>query len=269
MVLKCFYSQRDTFEDIYLKHIKTAQKYEEDEAGNAHFVAAKVADVHLKEFNRASADYLTSADCFRKILSGGAYECYHVDIIYEKEYDDIIKSNEFYEMADGLMLKHAKKHLCKFTKNSMDAFDQYISKSLDTNLKDGYVYHKESQGTLYTFWRCANYNKSKCRGRCKTDQTRFVLTRPHSHGPNISHARSREVLSQIRHAARSTQQTNQQILAHATASLSEAVIGALPPLRNITDTIQYTRRVENAPLPLPQTYDNLVIPEEYKPEEDF
>ncbi|KII61147.1 hypothetical protein RF11_16430 [Thelohanellus kitauei] len=113
------------------------------DAGAAYFKAGKVAENKLKDFTLAHNWYKSSADCYREILSCSAYESYrkYVEVllkqrlikeaivrslecgyIIEKEFNDALKSKEFYDLANDLRFKYNYKHICTLTPNFWKKF---------------------------------------------------------------------------------------------------------------------------------------------------
>ncbi|KII69816.1 hypothetical protein RF11_05920 [Thelohanellus kitauei] len=107
------------------------------EAGNAYFVAAKLADSYTDEFEEAFKRYNQAAKCFSKIKSNHIIVCYIYAVnVYLKngeinraiqfcvlygykcniDLGDTSKSDVFYNKADELRYSHQLSHTCVMTK---------------------------------------------------------------------------------------------------------------------------------------------------------
>ncbi|KII66442.1 hypothetical protein RF11_02087 [Thelohanellus kitauei] len=140
-------------------------------AAKFYIEAAKVAELDLKEHDRAYIRYLNAAECYRKMSSGQAYECYQRAInlsvkcghIYEMEYGDLVKSNEFYDKAelyyriDYGRCRHCIEHSCQFTSDYVRTFVNDISISLIENPKENH--HKFKDVVIQTI----EYIEKKCK----------------------------------------------------------------------------------------------------------
>ncbi|KII62346.1 hypothetical protein RF11_11674 [Thelohanellus kitauei] len=132
------------------KSLRTLNQTGSSDAADEFFEASKIADIDLKKVSKISTDDLVSPECYRVTLSIRAFEGYRNSIeahlkkkavqksvqhgyIYEKEYGDIAKSNEFYNLADDLRREHDIDHLCILTDHYMLGFGDDISKSLYEN----------------------------------------------------------------------------------------------------------------------------------------
>ncbi|KII72773.1 hypothetical protein RF11_11700 [Thelohanellus kitauei] len=133
--------------DIYNEYCTKAHQFQTDDAGEAFFKAAEVAEIKLEDFNGAQTCYSTSADCYRKILSQSAYESYRkcVEVylkqrgiqtaihrsvecgyIIEKEFGDVVKCTEFYDWADDLRSRSFEEHVCTLTPEYMENFCKQV-----------------------------------------------------------------------------------------------------------------------------------------------
>ncbi|KII64208.1 hypothetical protein RF11_13285 [Thelohanellus kitauei] len=72
-------------------------------AGQAYLEAGKLAEIDDPNLNVAKTYYEISADCYRKILSGSAFESYRKWIeVLVKQFNDVTKAKDFYDSADTL-----------------------------------------------------------------------------------------------------------------------------------------------------------------------
>ncbi|KII65366.1 hypothetical protein RF11_15495 [Thelohanellus kitauei] len=60
--------------------------------------------------------------------------------IIEKEFNDITKANEFYDLADELMLQNTSKHVCHLTPNYMKNFCDTVLDWADAEVSAGTKY---------------------------------------------------------------------------------------------------------------------------------
>ncbi|KII64205.1 hypothetical protein RF11_13282 [Thelohanellus kitauei] len=107
-----------------------------------------VAENQLKDLRRARTCYKLSADGYHQILSCSAYksyrkyvevlleqrffeyaiiQCVEIGYIIEKEFDDVMKSKEFYDLADDIGRINNYKHVCQLTPEYMKIFCDRIS----------------------------------------------------------------------------------------------------------------------------------------------
>lgn len=50
----------------------------------------------------------------------------------------------------------------------------------------GYVYNREDHYYTKMIWKCSDYRRSKCKGRCQTQDFQVVrVSGQHNHGPNF------------------------------------------------------------------------------------
>ncbi|KII63307.1 hypothetical protein RF11_04904 [Thelohanellus kitauei] len=161
-----------TFEypkDQYDECRRLAWDLQINEAGQAYFKAGKIAENNLKDLDHAKNSYVLSADCYRKILSGSAYESYRKFVkghtlfainvsveygyIFEEEFGNIDKANEFYNWADDLRRKNNIEHICKYTPEHTKRFYTTVLSSNNSEEFFKLFWHKEqarNQESIFT-----------------------------------------------------------------------------------------------------------------------
>ncbi|KII62521.1 hypothetical protein RF11_05636 [Thelohanellus kitauei] len=153
-------SELKQFNELHSRYINTAQGCKEmmkwEDAGNAYYEAAKIAEGYLIDVGTASSNYLSAGNCYRRALSEQAYETYlkcidahlkygaqeeataiavRCGYMFDSEYGDIVISNEFYDKADELREKYNLEHNCAFSTNYMHNFLLNISDALNNQQK--------------------------------------------------------------------------------------------------------------------------------------
>ncbi|KII65124.1 Beta-soluble NSF attachment protein [Thelohanellus kitauei] len=164
-------SERNRLIELHFDQIEIASECEEndnwDDAGNAYFEAAKIAEKDLGEYDRASNHYLNAGNSYRKTRSGQAYESYNKSIdayiksgeigeaitlsvrcgyIFKKEFGETEKSEEFYAKSVDLRRTHNLDHTCLYTQEHAQNFVDDVSKELNENINNiPYVIHLQKK----------------------------------------------------------------------------------------------------------------------------
>jgi hypothetical protein len=128
---------------------------------------------------------------------------------------------------------------------------------------NGFLYRKEKTIGDKIFWRCLEYDSSKCVGRCHTVGDKVMkFTDNHNHIQDLADIAKREVIQNIKNTAVSTQNTTARILADSLI-LSPSVSSKLPKLKSLKRTIQRQRQILNKAPENPENLQELIIPQEF------
>lgn len=128
---------------------------------------------------------------------------------------------------------------------------------------DGFLFSKEKFGNNKVIWKCVEYSKG-CRGRCHTREDAVVTFTGHNHIPNIAKILAKDVQARVRNLAENSVMTTRDVLISATQNVENAVIGQLPSIPSMKKTVQNIRKRANGFLPIPQSLQELNIPEEFR-----
>ena len=122
-------------------------------------------------------------------------------------------------------------------------------------LLDGYSYvkQKDLSGGKES-WECELRRKRLCKAKLQLQGERVVgRTNEHTHAGNAARCEAQGVLGNIRHRARTTEETPQQIITQATAGMSDASAAALPNVPHLRRGVRRVRQdCQEAGNPLPQ-----------------
>jgi len=110
---------------------------------------------------------------------------------------------------------------------------------------DGYEFIVDRKKANYTNWKCVEYKKRRCLGRCHTSEDTVKFhSENHNHPPQPDIIASKSVLAEVRKEAKKTVKTTQQIVSEMSEKVSPGVVVALPPLSNISRTIRRQRSIQ-------------------------
>jgi len=127
-----------------------------------------------------------------------------------------------------------------------------------------YIFERNGQDSK-RIWRCSDYTRTKCKGRCHTRKNNTVsFVSEHNHA--LSHAKvgAKLLKAEIKKAAISeTSSPTSVILANSVKNVSVDVAAALPNIRSLKRTIQMARSIALEMPQSPSTLEELEIPEEY------
>ncbi|KII75008.1 hypothetical protein RF11_14480 [Thelohanellus kitauei] len=120
------------YDDKYWELLTKAIEYKNggrwEDAGHVYFQAAQLADTEDGDLRRIAIYLVESANCYRQTLFEEPYNIYKMSInaylqycgyIYEREFHDPEKSNDFYDQADDLRVKVGYEHICEFSSEYM------------------------------------------------------------------------------------------------------------------------------------------------------
>ncbi|KII72994.1 hypothetical protein RF11_08169 [Thelohanellus kitauei] len=153
--------------DLLTKAIEYKKDGRWEDAAHVYLKAAQLADTEDGDLRRIAIYLVESANCYRNTLSEEAFNIYKMSInayieyvlidllknnigqaiaqavecgyIYEREFGDLEKSNDFYDQADDLRVKVGYEHICEFP-------DEYMLKIL---LEISYALNLELEVILY------------------------------------------------------------------------------------------------------------------------
>ncbi len=125
---------------------------------------------------------------------------------------------------------------------------------------------------MNTHWKCIKHNEH-CNARCNTiDGAIASQSGSHNNAPEPADLIKRERINDLKESAKSTQNLPCQLVAQVTHNMPKSVAGIFPRPRQLTQTIQRTRKAISAAPPNPESLVTLVIPDLYTKsaaDEDF
>lgn len=129
---------------------------------------------------------------------------------------------------------------------------------------EGYLFRKYQKSTVRTYWRCTQFDSSKCRGTAITSDGNVIKhSDHHNHVPDVAAVEAKEVMAKIKEIATNCQESTNNVLAIGTANVASSVSGKLPTVSLIKRTIQRKRQRYNHAPANPATLSHLIIAEEY------
>lgn len=138
------------------------------------------------------------------------------------------------------------------------------NKGRDLLVVDGYTFRRDKAVKRKSYWKCSDYDKFKCRSRCRTEGDDIVKVSTHNHVPDSAKVEVRRAMTKVKAQAKATQEATHQIVAATLRDVSTAAAGQLPPVRSMKQTVRRARRQDGVPLANPANLDDLEIPDVYK-----
>jgi len=116
-------------------------------------------------------------------------------------------------------------------------------KNQDLLIHNGFIFRKERISVNKTIWRCIEHSKSKCRGRCHTEDGEVIMHNDkHNHVPDAADLSARRVIQNTKDTAINTQLATNNIIAQSSTGVSQATAVHLPSTTSMARTIQRTRQ---------------------------
>ncbi|KAK4876874.1 hypothetical protein RN001_009380 [Aquatica leii] len=142
---------------------------------------------------------------------------------------------------------------------------QFVKSTKGNNmlLHDRFIHKKESISGEKIFWKCVNFNKSKCPGRVHTLDEEVVKSTSHNHVADAANTEARKTINQMKTAAEDLQITTRGVLAIAAEGTSCAAAGRLPSVLSMKRTVQRIRKQKEGAPTTSKSLMELVIPDEY------
>jgi hypothetical protein len=131
------------------------------------------------------------------------------------------------------------------------------SRGKDKLLLEGYSYRRANNSQ--NIWRCSRNN---CAGRVKSDGSEYITITEHVHTPNPDENISTEFKSQICTKAAICHDPPRRIIHEALLNIDQADGAAVPTYYSSQRTIERKRKKNDIPLPRPQTFSEILIPDE-------
>jgi hypothetical protein len=131
------------------------------------------------------------------------------------------------------------------------------SKGKDKLLLEGYSYRRANKSDK--LWRCS---KNNCPGRVSFHGNDYNKLTEHIHAPNPEENISAEFKSNISTNAALSHDPPRRIIHEALLNIDKNDGAAVPTYYTSQRTIQRKRKRNDIPLPRPQTFSEIVIPDE-------
>ncbi|KAB0801058.1 hypothetical protein PPYR_05412 [Photinus pyralis] len=127
-----------------------------------------------------------------------------------------------------------------------------------------YLFSKKTRDNINAIWVCEK--RSTCKGRVWTEGMNgevIKVVNLHNHAAQAARPEAVRLVNEVCTRARTTQETPQQILAEVVSEAHANVAALLPRKDSLKRSIRAMRKVGNMPR-LPQTIDQLNIPQEFR-----
>lgn len=130
--------------------------------------------------------------------------------------------------------------------------------------REGYIYVKQkdlSNGVVS--YECERRrSKSSCKAKVKVRQGEIIEElHSHTHAPDTPKCEAAKVFQEMKERATETEETTQQIIAEACASISEEVATKIPSIHILRRDVRRYKQKKRSHLPLPSSAQDLVLPE--------
>ena len=146
----------------------------------------------------------------------------------------------------------------------MDVIEYIQSEKGKPKLKyKGYLYiYQKSLADNRHSWECEFRRKNLCKARIQVthDDQYHGQINEHTHTPNIAKIEADTVIANIKHRARTTYETPQQIITECLASSNPACAPLLPAAQTMRREARRIRKNSRPPLPKPTCAADVVIP---------
>lgn len=128
---------------------------------------------------------------------------------------------------------------------------------------DGFLFVKDKQLANKIYWKCENFQKTKCKARIITDGINTKCTKEHNHGGDAASVEVAKIMEDIRNAAITTRDTPQFIISNHVHKISSSSVNKFPEIKTVKRTIRNIRN-RNEIHSLPASKEDMVLPDEYK-----
>ncbi|XP_077148452.1 uncharacterized protein LOC143809211 [Ranitomeya variabilis] len=127
-----------------------------------------------------------------------------------------------------------------------------------------YIFSKRTADDVHSLWVCEKRLTSKgCVWTNEASGEVVKVTNPHNHAAQAARPEAIRLVNEVVTRARTTQETPQQILTEVISGTHSNVVALLPKKLSLKRTLRLSRQLGNIPR-LPQTLDQLVIPQKFK-----
>ena len=125
-----------------------------------------------------------------------------------------------------------------------------------------YLFHKTLADDSI-LWRCEK--RGQCRGSLTTMNEEVVRNhQDHNHAPNQLRREEIEMHNRLKRSAEESQETTQQILTAALATVDDQTVARLPRIDHMRRNIRRQRHAVQEILPQPASAQDMVIPDAYQ-----
>ena len=132
---------------------------------------------------------------------------------------------------------------------------------------EGFVYVKQKNlANGVVSYECEmRRNDKQCKAKLKVKGEEVIgKTNEHTHAVSIGRPEALELRQSLKRRALDTEETAQQIITQELENISEQASTHIPAIRTIRRGIRRYRQHAGNPHPVPQTPEEIVIPDEYK-----
>lgn len=128
-------------------------------------------------------------------------------------------------------------------------------------LVNGYLFYKDKVADPKTYWKCENFQTTKCKARITTlDETIAAGNTEHNHAADAAKVECDKILNTVKDIARTTRDAPHVILSNVSVGVGVAVAGRLPCMASIKKTIRQVRAKENPGPAIPLLRRDITVP---------
>ena len=130
-------------------------------------------------------------------------------------------------------------------------------------VENGHTFYKNGENDERVYWKCDKYHKTKCRARIITSNDQIVKSSTdHNHVLDVAETAAKEIVTKVRHLAKTTQDASQIVLSTVLEDCDQAVAPRLPKVQSMKRTIRNIRQQTLTGPALPSTCSDIVFPHE-------
>ena len=130
-------------------------------------------------------------------------------------------------------------------------------------VEKGHTFYKNAENDERVYWKCDKYHKTKCRARIITSNDQIVKSSTdHNHVLDAAETAAKEIVTKIRHLAKTTQDASQTVLSSVLEDCGQAVAPRLPKVQSMKRTIRTVRQQTLSGPTLPSACSEIVFPPE-------
>ncbi|CAI6363526.1 unnamed protein product [Macrosiphum euphorbiae] len=133
---------------------------------------------------------------------------------------------------------------------------------------DGYLHSLHRSTENKCIWRCVEFIKYKCKGRCHTtndEESGEIIKIPtHSHPPNADKVNVKEAIDKLKNEAKTSCEPTRNVVSKIVSDVSKITTSKLPPIDMLSQTVRRTRNKYNDYPTNPINITDLILPDQYK-----
>ncbi|XP_068224462.1 uncharacterized protein [Palaemon carinicauda] len=124
-----------------------------------------------------------------------------------------------------------------------------------------FTFYKNGENDERVYWKCGKYPITKCRARIITANDHIVKSfTNHNHVLDVAESAAKEIVTKIRHLAKTTQDAPRSVLSNVLEDCDQAVAPKLSKVQSMKRTIRSIRQQTLAVPALPSTCSEIVFP---------